>query len=99
MKKISNDVFQSKFNSQDQLKNNFINQLHGTEDTREERRFFSTSIQCSLCDAEITDARDSHNALPLTEFRCCDKCNTEKVLPARFFMTEYELNQTQQKTK
>jgi len=84
MKKMSNDVFQSKFNSNNELSQNYVGKLFASKDSREERRFFKTSIQCSLCDTEITDARDSHNALPLTEFRCCSKCNDEKVIPARF---------------
>ncbi len=79
---MSNDVFQTKFS--DRLTKNFIRQMSGAKETRDERRFFKTNIQCSLCDTQITDARDSHNAFPLSDFRCCSNCNESKVLPARF---------------
>lgn len=83
MKKISNDVFESKFNRHRELARNYIDQRFGTKDSRATRRFFKTNIQCSLCNALISDARDSHNALPISELRCCEKCNVEKVIPAR----------------
>ena len=49
-------------------------------------------MECSLCDGEIEAQRtpdgtiywtEGHNAAPLSEGRCCDSCNSFKVIPAR----------------
>jgi hypothetical protein len=37
--------------------------------------------KCSLCDDGLGEW--GNNAWPLAEEDCCDKCNHEKVLPAR----------------
>ena len=36
---------------------------------------------CVLCDGEYEG--EGNNSLPIMEGLCCDKCNTEKVIPAR----------------
>lgn len=84
MSKLSNSAFFNKFNKDDRLAKNYISRTFFNTENRDDRRFFKCNISCSLCNAVITDARDSHNALPLSEDRCCEKCNYEKVLPARF---------------
>ena len=61
-----------------------------------DRRFSKKNIQCSLCDSVISDARESHNALPITPFRCCAKCNDEKVIPARLGLFFNNSNKTKQ---
>ena len=44
-------------------------------------------MKCCLCDNQIEVARDGmyddHNAQPLSDGRCCSKCNLNLVLPAR----------------
>ena len=48
--------------------------------------------KCSLCEGDIEQKRtemgavywsSGNNAAPLSEGRCCDTCNREKVIPAR----------------
>ena len=39
-------------------------------------------IECSICKTKIKD-KDSHNAEPINEGRCCDDCNFAKVIPKR----------------
>ncbi len=80
---MKNQEFQNKFNKDNRLANNYIASLMNMNDSREDRRFFKCNIKCSLCGVVITDARKSHNALPLSENRCCENCNSEKVIPAR----------------
>ena len=44
-------------------------------------------VDCSLCGAPLDDF--GHNPWPLAlneKERCCDKCNIEKVVPARLEM-------------
>ena len=51
----------------------------------------NNTLICSLCDADIiAEARakanpweGGHNPEPLSNGRCCDVCNDEKVIPAR----------------
>ena len=43
-------------------------------------------MKCSLCKTTIRNALDSHNAMPLSENRCCTECNYLKVIPARISM-------------
>ena len=81
---MNNENFQKKYNKDQRLTKNYIQSLNNIKDSREDKRFFKCNIKCSLCNANITDARNSHNALPLSENRCCEKCNSEKVTPARF---------------
>jgi len=47
---------------------------------------------CVICGKKIKPQKtdngetywdNGHNALPVKEGRCCDKCNQEKVIPAR----------------
>tara|TARA_A100001515_G_C4544744_1_gene201426 strand:+ start:524 stop:751 length:228 start_codon:yes stop_codon:yes gene_type:complete len=47
---------------------------------------------CCLCSSPIEPQRDAegkifwehgHNAQPVMDGSCCDKCNQEKVIPAR----------------
>jgi len=50
-------------------------------------RFVNPPPRCCLCD-ELCECEYGNNPYPLcaeddTESRCCDKCNSEKVLPAR----------------
>ena len=49
-------------------------------------------MKCSLCDGQIEPHilptseeywTEGHNAEPLNNGRCCDKCNAHKVIPAR----------------
>lgn len=80
---MKNQEFQSKFNKDNRLANNYIASLMNMKDSRKERRFFKCNIKCSLCSVLIKDARKSHNALPLSENRCCENCNSKKVIPAR----------------
>ena len=47
-------------------------------------------MKCCLCGKEIKDM--GHNPWPLREKvhdRCCDECNTEKVIPARLASFRY----------
>lgn len=44
---------------------------------------------CCLCQKELDD-EVGHNALPLMEGRCCSKCNTDKVVPARMKLAQLE---------
>ena len=82
---MTDKAFQRKFNANNRLAKNYIATLMNPnrKDTSAERRFFKCMISCSLCNALITDARDSHNAVPLSEYRCCASCNEQKVIPAR----------------
>lgn len=82
---MNNQEFQNKFNKDNRLAKNYISSLMKLNDSRKDRRFFKCKIKCSLCGSVITDARKSHNALPLSHSRCCDKCNDEKVIPTRIF--------------
>ena len=46
-------------------------------------------MKCCLCNKEIEKNNISgwdkgHNAQPLKDGRCCDFCNYNKVIPARF---------------
>ena len=85
---MKNKDFQEKFNKNNRLANDYIAQVMNLKVSREQRReddrFFKFNIKCSLCDVIITDARNSHNAMPLNDSRCCEKCNHQKVLPTRF---------------
>lgn len=42
-------------------------------------------IKCSICGKEI-DERFANNPSPLQRGKCCDKCNSELVLPLRLFL-------------
>lgn len=50
------------------------------------RSLFECRMKCSLCNTTIRNALDSHNAMPLSENRCCTECNYLKVIPARISM-------------
>ena len=39
---------------------------------------------CSICDQEILDYKNSHNAQPVADGQCCDECNATVVIPQRF---------------
>jgi len=84
---MKNKDFQEKFNKDKRLANDYIAQVMNLKVSRKQRReddrFFKCNIMCSLCDVIITDARDSHNAMPLNDSRCCEKCNHQKVFPTR----------------
>jgi len=80
---MKNKEFQNKFNKDNRLASNYIASLMNIKDSRDDRRFFKCNFKCSLCSDLINDARESHNALPLSENRCCEICNNKKVIPAR----------------
>ena len=80
---MNNKEFKNKFNKENRLANNYIALLMKQKDSREDRRFFKCNIKCSLCNSVINDARESHNALPVSDGRCCENCNSNKVIPAR----------------
>ena len=42
-------------------------------------------IKCSICGVRIND-RDSHNAMPINDGRCCSACNSNAVIPMRIAM-------------
>lgn len=42
-------------------------------------------IKCSICGKEI-EGRFGNNPSPLKRGLCCDKCNTELVLPLRLYL-------------
>jgi len=49
----------------------------------------TTLKQCSICDGFIEPVGTwllGNNAQPINNGRCCDKCNAEKVIPARIEM-------------
>lgn len=53
---------------------------------------------CSICKKEYSGW--GNNAEPVNSGRCCDKCNTEKVIPARlalFFADKESQEQSQKK--
>ena len=41
-------------------------------------------MKCSICSEEIKG--HGNNAEPINDGRCCDKCNMDKVIPARIAM-------------
>jgi hypothetical protein len=88
---MKNKDFQEKFNKDNRLANDYIAQVMNLKVSREQRRedyrFFKCNIECSLCDVVITDARESHNAMPLNDSRCCASCNNEKVILSRISST------------
>ena len=43
--------------------------------------------KCCLCRKKL-DNKWGNNANPLKNGRCCDNCNTSKVLPARFLLMQ-----------
>jgi len=55
-------------------------------------------VKCCLCGKEIEVTsfgwKEGNNALPLKDGRCCDLCNSTKVIPARIkklpFWNRYE---------
>ena len=42
-------------------------------------------IKCSICGSSLND-RDSHNAQPINDGRCCSACNNDYVIPMRIAM-------------
>jgi hypothetical protein len=40
-------------------------------------------IECCIC-GELIEEMLSNNARPVEEGRCCERCNTDYVIPARF---------------
>ena len=43
--------------------------------------------KCVLCDTTLNDFDESHNPFPVSdEGRCCQSCNTSKVIPARIML-------------
>ena len=61
------------------------------KEEREKRGKLKNHINCSLCNVVILDIHDTHNPYPLCkdndyESRCCSKCNSTKVIPARLEM-------------
>ena len=42
----------------------------------------TVTIKCSLCDKDILN-KESNNAEPINEGRCCYDCNLEIVVPTR----------------
>jgi len=51
-------------------------------------------MKCSLCEEKIEAQKTpdgkvfwkgGHSAWPLSDGRCCDHCNSNKVIPARIF--------------
>ena len=79
---MKNNDFQEKFNKDDRLANDYnaqvMNLKVSQEQRREDDRFIKCNIKCSICNVIITDARDSHNAMPLNDSRCCD--GIDKIL-------------------
>ena len=55
--------------------------------TKKNKKEIKVMVDCSLCGAPLDDF--GHNPWPLAlneKERCCDKCNIEKVVPARIEM-------------
>ena len=79
---MKNKDFQEKFNKDNRLANDYIAQVMNLKVSREQRReddrFLNCNIKCSICDVIITDARDSHNTMPLSYSRYCD--GIDKIL-------------------
>lgn len=43
--------------------------------------------KCVLCGTTLNDFYESHNPFPASnEGRCCQSCNTSKVIPARIML-------------
>lgn len=42
------------------------------------------SKYCSICGCELKGM--GHNAKPYIDGRCCGNCNSDKVLPLRYFL-------------
>jgi hypothetical protein len=40
-------------------------------------------IRCSICQRPIPDGTWAHTAEPVSNGRCCSKCNSRCVIPAR----------------
>jgi hypothetical protein len=79
---MKNKDFQEKFNKNNRLANDSIAQVMNLKVSREQRReddrFSKCNIKCSICNFIITDARDSHNPMPLNDSRYCD--GKDKIL-------------------
>jgi hypothetical protein len=51
---------------------------------------------CCLCSTKMTNIYETHNPFPLAQSvfdRCCSKCNTEKVTPARNHLEKLTLQE------
>jgi hypothetical protein len=60
-----------------------FNQKYGTDYTPMPIDKFEWN-ECVICDKMITDDAFGNNPFPVKEDgRCCSKCNTETVVPAR----------------
>lgn len=55
-------------------------------------------IRCVLCRVEIEE-RESHNAEPITDGRCCTACNCKFVIPARIKQWRSEMIVEKQEVK
>ena len=52
---------------------------------KDESRLVEKIIGCDICGKSMRDdILFTHNAAPIIEGRCCDKCNDEIVVPTRF---------------
>ena len=47
--------------------------------------------KCPICGATISGI--GNNAYPLFNDVCCDKCNTEKVIPFRLFISQFNIHE------
>jgi hypothetical protein len=57
-----------------------------TNRARRYRAFVKRRVEmseCSICGAKLRGVRDDHNAAPITDGRCCTRCNAAVVIPAR----------------
>lgn len=50
---------------------------------KDKSRLVEKIIGCDICGKSIRDDIFSNNAWPITQGRCCDKCNEEHVIPTR----------------
>ena len=89
MSKTYNEIY---FNITEDLKNNPIpleetkEQLANIIDDEHELKSLALELsqKCNLCGVILQDLHDCNNSMPLGgEGDCCNRCNDEKVIPAR----------------
>ena len=69
---------------------NDVNWYEIAESINEDLREIKKENKCILCGEDY--GKFGHNPQPLSDGRCCDKCNCEKVIPTRLKELEEKQN-------